>query len=222
MEFGQVGNHCSFPLCNQQDFLPFQCATCEKTFCAIHRRPDDHKCSAENRGLLDDNYVIICPLCNTALRLKGTAASGATPAHVWNEHVETGECQMKQNAREARANGMDIEADRPTFCQCKGCRTRLGGANHYKCTKCMKSFCLKHRYEDVHDCQPVQESEAYQKIKNNLSLFSWGGSGSSSIKSSSNSENISIGKRIMNFFCCISTPSRGSDKAQDNKKKPNR
>jgi len=36
--------------------------------------------------------VILCPICKGALSLKGKAKLGITPEHVWNEHIETGEC----------------------------------------------------------------------------------------------------------------------------------
>lgn len=72
--------------------MPFSCEFCKKIYCANHRRPDDHKCASSSPDSIDDNYVIICPICQMALRLKGIAKLGVTPAHVWNEHVETGEC----------------------------------------------------------------------------------------------------------------------------------
>ena len=98
MEFANVGKHCSMENCAQQDFLPFRCEFCNKIYCANHRRPDDHKC-IQQLDQVDDNYVILCPICKTGLSLKGKAKLGITPEHVWNEHVETGECQMKQNQR---------------------------------------------------------------------------------------------------------------------------
>ena len=92
MEFAELGKHCSMPRCAQQDFLPFKCENCGEIYCADHRRPDDHKCKSAGLGGYDDNYVIICPICQSALRLKGMAKQGITPAHIWNEHIETGEC----------------------------------------------------------------------------------------------------------------------------------
>ena len=41
--------------------------------------------------------VVLCPVCKTGLSLKDKTKQGITPEHVWNEHIETGECQIKQN-----------------------------------------------------------------------------------------------------------------------------
>lgn len=40
-----VGKHCEADYCNQLDFLPFLCQSCEKTFCLDHRTETAHKCA---------------------------------------------------------------------------------------------------------------------------------------------------------------------------------
>lgn len=40
-----VGKHCEASYCNQLDFLPFKCLSCEHTFCLDHRTEDAHKCT---------------------------------------------------------------------------------------------------------------------------------------------------------------------------------
>jgi len=40
-----VGSHCQYSYCNQLDFLPFKCQSCEKTFCLDHRTEDSHACT---------------------------------------------------------------------------------------------------------------------------------------------------------------------------------
>lgn len=105
MEFGDLGTHCGMEFCQQQDFLPFKCEFCFKVYCADHRRTEDHQCSSNDPDAIDDNYVILCPICKTSLSLKGKTQLGITPAHVWNEHVETGECQLMQNTRNAKQQG---------------------------------------------------------------------------------------------------------------------
>lgn len=95
MEFADLGKHCTMQHCSQQDFLPFKCEFCYRVYCADHRRPVDHNCKSNDPDAIDDNYVILCPICKSSLSLKGKAHLGITPAHVWNEHVETGECQLK-------------------------------------------------------------------------------------------------------------------------------
>lgn len=40
-----TGKHCQLEYCNQIDFLPFICQSCNKTFCQEHRIEDSHKCT---------------------------------------------------------------------------------------------------------------------------------------------------------------------------------
>jgi predicted nucleic acid binding AN1-type Zn finger protein len=42
-----VGQHCQFDYCNQLDFLPFFCQSCNKTFCLDHRTETSHQCTNE-------------------------------------------------------------------------------------------------------------------------------------------------------------------------------
>ncbi|KAG8167659.1 hypothetical protein KVR01_003348 [Diaporthe batatas] len=42
-----IGKHCEAEYCNQLDFLPFYCQSCEKTFCLDHRTESAHKCAKE-------------------------------------------------------------------------------------------------------------------------------------------------------------------------------
>ncbi|ROW02105.1 hypothetical protein VSDG_02500 [Cytospora chrysosperma] len=53
-----IGKHCESEYCNQLDFLPFYCQSCEKTFCLDHRSETAHKCAnagawAERRRLAE-------------------------------------------------------------------------------------------------------------------------------------------------------------------------
>ena len=68
MEFGNIGYHCSFSLCKQQDFLPFECDGCKKIFCTDHARADDHKCSLPSD--YDSIHVIICPICEQRIKMQ--------------------------------------------------------------------------------------------------------------------------------------------------------
>ncbi|KAK3898963.1 hypothetical protein C8A05DRAFT_18534 [Staphylotrichum tortipilum] len=40
-----IGSHCQYAYCNQLDFLPFKCQSCDKTFCLDHRTEDGHACT---------------------------------------------------------------------------------------------------------------------------------------------------------------------------------
>ncbi len=41
MEFGK---RCEIAECNKEDFLPFTCENCKKTFCSDHGKPEKHDC----------------------------------------------------------------------------------------------------------------------------------------------------------------------------------
>ena len=114
MEFADVGDYCSIDHCKQQDFFPFQCNFCGDVFCKDHRRPSDHKCQNGGENFADDNYIIICPLCEGRVSLKGTAQLTydqkdkiqLTPDIIWQEHIESGACevQKKQNEEDKKKN----------------------------------------------------------------------------------------------------------------------
>jgi AN1-type zinc finger protein 1 len=40
-----IGSHCQYNYCNQLDFLPFKCQSCDRTFCLDHRTEDSHACT---------------------------------------------------------------------------------------------------------------------------------------------------------------------------------
>ena len=44
MEFAHVGAHCAYDLCGQQTFLPFDCESCHRPFCALHCDQESHQC----------------------------------------------------------------------------------------------------------------------------------------------------------------------------------
>ena len=60
-----LGQQCSLPDCQQNDFLPFRCDACEKVFCLEHRTCKAHTCPNGDR----DASVIICPLCAKGIRM---------------------------------------------------------------------------------------------------------------------------------------------------------
>lgn len=59
-----VGKHCEADYCNQLDFLPFLCQSCNKTFCLDHRTETAHKCTqagawAERKRLANQAHASI-------------------------------------------------------------------------------------------------------------------------------------------------------------------
>ena len=195
--------------------MPFKCEFCKDIYCADHRRPNDHKCRNAN-GEEDDNYVILCPICKTGLSLKGLASQGITPAHLWNEHVETGECQLKLNQKAAK-----LDADgRSTHCQAAKCKTKITDINHFKCPHCAMDLCMPHRYEDEHACKPVKQSDQYEKIKKSSKLFNWSSESKAKKKESSGGPELSFGDKVLRFLVCCGTQPK-KDK-NDKSKQANR
>lgn len=43
-----AARRCQYEYCRQLDFLPYQCQSCWRRFCAEHRQEDDHRCA--NKG----------------------------------------------------------------------------------------------------------------------------------------------------------------------------
>ena len=160
MEFARVGKHCSMHDCHQQDFLPFQCQFCAEVFCGDHRRPDDHKCTAGGYDAADDNFVIVCPICEGRISMKGTGASPrgnyekddkgelkksprTTADKVWQLHVDRGDC-----AREQQRHASQPEQT----CGYGPCNEKLKTQKSVLCRKCGLTLCIKHRFDDAHEC----------------------------------------------------------------------
>jgi predicted nucleic acid binding AN1-type Zn finger protein len=40
-----IGKHCAYDACNQLDFLPFLCQSCQQPFCLDHRTESSHRCA---------------------------------------------------------------------------------------------------------------------------------------------------------------------------------
>ena len=220
MEFADVGKHCNMQHCQQQDFLPFKCEFCRQIFCGHHRRPEDHNCKSEALEALDDNYVIICPICKTSLSMKGKAKLGITPEHLWNEHVETGECQRKSNERFQTTNAQG----QASHCQARGCKKKLTEINRFKCRDCGMEFCMTHRFTDTHDCKPeVRDAEMVEKIKKSNKLFNWGSKKNIKVKGAGSggqdSDNLTFWQRLARLCICCGGSS-DKDKQDKNKKVP--
>ena len=78
--------------------------------------------------------------------------------------------------------------------------------------------CLPHRYDDMHDCKPVKQTETYEKIKKSNFGFNWGGSRKSIKKEESkksSDQELSFGDKVLRFFiCCGGNPKDKNDKAK--------
>ncbi|CAD7935061.1 unnamed protein product [Amoebophrya sp. A120] len=140
---------CSVPSCNKVDFLPFKCDACNQLYCLEHRSYAAHNCTAASSK---DFTIVVCPDCKKGLRV---AASERNLEGILEKHKKT-ECPgaPKKQAK------------------CAVCKTKLNLTNRYECPKCGKLVCLKHRFEEEHDCISLQDqqkpSSGNRKQANNL------------------------------------------------------
>jgi len=137
MDFQNLGKHCSDPTCRQNDFLPFTCKFCTKIYCLDHRSTSCHDCPKSNMG---DTQVVICPVC---LKTLSFDAGKMSQDEYWNIHSAT-DCNP--------ANYQKVKEEQSKRCPGKGCKVKMTPLNTYKCRGCRKDVCLKHRFEEDHDC----------------------------------------------------------------------
>jgi len=130
-----VGTYCQEPSCNRLDFLPVRCDGCLKNFCNDHFRYGAHNCAS---GLQNDNQVPTCPLCQAPIPVK----RGEIPDVRVGQHIDS-DCQSEKalSKRKVFTN----------ICSAKGCKKKE--MRRVECTRCLKTYCLGHRFPDDHECQ---------------------------------------------------------------------
>jgi len=139
MDFQNLGKHCAVSSCHQHDFLPFTCNCCNKAFCLAHRDVSSHQCPNTLKG---DARTIVCPLCSKSLHYD----SGSTSAEeLWNRHAAT-DCRQGNHPQAYQ------QKKAGKVCASKGCHEKLTLTNTCVCKTCRKELCLKHRFEDEHEC----------------------------------------------------------------------
>lgn len=142
MEFANLGKHCSDPICKQKDFLPFECKYCSKIFCLDHRAPSDHSCPSSHLG---SKKALVCPLCLKTVKYEDNGLTGDEMLSI-HEATECDKSQYEKNKQEKN-----------TFCAKPRCNERIGKLNTYECKQCSQKLCLKHRFEDNHNCKEIQQ-----------------------------------------------------------------
>jgi predicted nucleic acid binding AN1-type Zn finger protein len=155
MEFSHVGSHCALSDCKQQDFLPFTCDSCHRTYCLAHRSYEVHGCDG---ALKKDITSISCPICNKTVKFD----KSKDPNSVWEEHYSTYCSQQTSNEKSQSSSSK---------CTAKACFTTLGPSNTYQCPKCHKKVCLSHRMSEDHQCvtpRPSREPSPSTSNKNHL------------------------------------------------------
>eukprot|EP00928_Gymnodinium_smaydae_P067862 TRINITY_DN5085_c0_g1_i1.p2 TRINITY_DN5085_c0_g1~~TRINITY_DN5085_c0_g1_i1.p2 ORF type:complete len:206 (-),score=20.44 TRINITY_DN5085_c0_g1_i1:396-932(-) len=131
----EQGKQCSDPYCRQCDFLPLTCDGCKRVFCRDHFAYKAHDCPFQNAK---DRRVIICSVCTCAVPYP----AGEDEEVVLKNHLASGAC------RPALAS-----AAKPR-CPVKGCKEKLTAINSFNCSTCSQRVCMKHRFEDQHECRP--------------------------------------------------------------------
>mmetsp|Transcript_73288 Transcript_73288/g.203102 ORF Transcript_73288/g.203102 Transcript_73288/m.203102 type:complete len:399 (+) Transcript_73288:43-1239(+) len=141
-DMSHIGAHCDHPDCRQQDFLPFTCDACDGTFCLAHRTYTGHACTRADAG---NATAISCPLCAKTIRLEGDEDPNVT----FERHMK-GDCDPESRTKRTKKKR----------CGAKGCREKLVFSNRVTCPKCHMDVCLRHRFDDDHDCKGARATAA--------------------------------------------------------------
>lgn len=136
------GVHCCVAECNQRDFLPLTCDCCSKVFCLDHYRYEDHACP---HASAKDSRVLICPVCEKGVRLVHDEDPNATM-----------ERHMHESCTGRPASVAGSRPGRKPRCPVAGCKQQLTFSNKVQCGKCCQTTCLKHRFEEDHNCAGVR------------------------------------------------------------------
>eukprot|EP01016_Furgasonia_blochmanni_P039712 TRINITY_DN4975_c0_g1_i17.p1 TRINITY_DN4975_c0_g1~~TRINITY_DN4975_c0_g1_i17.p1 ORF type:complete len:237 (-),score=48.70 TRINITY_DN4975_c0_g1_i17:269-979(-) len=88
-----------------------------------------------------DKRVILCPICQKSVPLNDKDEDEA-----WNQHFLSN-CDSKNYVAKVE--------EKSRKCSMNRCSTKLTTLNTYSCRKCQQDFCLSHRFEDSHKCQPI-------------------------------------------------------------------
>mmetsp|Transcript_51009 Transcript_51009/g.116117 ORF Transcript_51009/g.116117 Transcript_51009/m.116117 type:complete len:181 (+) Transcript_51009:23-565(+) len=131
--FSDQGVHCAHEYCRMKDFLPFECDACKKQYCVSHATYDSHGCTAVTTK---DKRAIVCPVCGDSIKLP----EGMDPNVIWEAHSRNGRCNAEKLQAKKRK------------CPVQGCREKLTTSGSIVCSKCKVRICMKHRYEDAHQC----------------------------------------------------------------------
>jgi len=112
-----------------------------------HIRYTDHQCPSSHRK---DVQIPICPLCNQAVPYEYRDQS---PDRVVSAHIDR-DCKSDP-ARKKRGKVYSNK------CSISSCKQRE--AIQVNCEKCLKTFCLRHRFPDDHQCQGLRNTSHIQE-----------------------------------------------------------
>lgn len=120
-----VGTHCEAAYCNQLDFLPFKCLSCDHTYCLDHRTEDAHKCA--NAGLWAERR-----------RLANQAKTSIGGDKTLRDRVSQKPCAFGSSSAAA--------------CKTTVGTSLVPGVH---CARCNRDYCLKHRLQEDHACDTL-------------------------------------------------------------------
>lgn len=85
-------------------------------------------------------------------------------------------------------------------------------------------LCMKHRFDDLHNCKPVVDSDKYQRIKKTAFGFNWntGKDPKKPAQQRRREESPSIGDRILRFFMCCGCGGNNNQSKEDKNKAQSR
>ena len=141
MEFGSLNKKCKYQYCNQICYLPLTCSSCSLQFCEKHKRIEDHECTSINK---DSVLVVQCPICLSGVKY---TSSQEVNEVISNHIVSQGCVQSGPKAHEEAKASIQR-------CHAHKCPTKLTALNKIQCKRCRQWHCLKHRFEEDHQCDP--------------------------------------------------------------------
>ncbi|OLP86968.1 Zinc finger AN1 and C2H2 domain-containing stress-associated protein 16 [Symbiodinium microadriaticum] len=97
---------------------------------------------------MSTSQVLICPMCDCTVRMR----PDEDPNITWERHFNQG-CKQRLPSKTG-----------PRRCPVAGCKEKLGPSNKFDCPRCNQTVCLKHRFEDAHDCRKKKKKSLGQRI----------------------------------------------------------
>ena len=126
-DLDDIGAHCQHSYCHQLDFLPFRCESCKGTFCLDHRTEYSHDCPKAGEWAAARRAAQQLNSKNSA---NGSSASGAggKPTLLTSTQCSSPTCKTYVNTH-----------------------TSVG----VHCQTCNRTYCLKHRLKEDHECSKL-------------------------------------------------------------------
>jgi len=119
-----------------------KCDLCAGVLCKDHIRYDEHQCPSSHRKNIQ---IPVCPLCNQAV---SSVNRNESPDRIISAHIDR-DCKSDPALKKREK----VYANK---CSVTSCKQRE--AIKVNCDKCRKTFCLKHRFPDDHQCHGFENT----------------------------------------------------------------